>query len=310
MVEADDERQPEQIETVEPTDPRPSSRSVTRPPDQRLPPAWCTVRRSARWLRPRVWLASSRRASSPTRGTGTASPARWRSSDSRSPSCSASLRRRMFPSGIMAEQSTLRVWTDRADVEAGGHFPICRTCSSTRLDGPRLLHGFPVRAADVWGEGTPTVAGLRPHLPGRLGAVLVELPLRDGGYGFCPTWDELAAPVGPAVGERGRAAALRRCPHLGGAAVSGAPPLPRSPISPTPSTSRSTRGSPACPERCWPARKTSSTRPGSGGPRHGRHPCHDDAERRRRLAGAPRAAAPDARLLRARGRGRGCVFCR
>src|SRR5665647_1366898 len=61
-------------------------------------------------------------------------------------------------------------------------------------DGPRLLNGF------EWALLTTgvTTAGIVPtvdHLaaiPGELGAALLEIPLRDGGY-LLPSWEELEA---------------------------------------------------------------------------------------------------------------------
>ena len=56
------------------------------------------------------------------------------------------------------------------------------------LDGPRLLHGFEVEHLTT-GNEVPTADHLAA-IPGRLGAVLVELPLRDAGC-ILPTFDEL-----------------------------------------------------------------------------------------------------------------------
>src|SRR4029079_1443162 len=57
-------------------------------------------------------------------------------------------------------------------------------------DGPRLLHGFDlVPLTD--GPTGPQVEPLTA-VRGRLGAVLLELPLRDAGH-LLPSWDELVA---------------------------------------------------------------------------------------------------------------------
>jgi threonine aldolase len=95
----------------------------------------------------------------------------------------------LFPSGIMAQQSTLRVWTDRRASKRVA-LPDLSHLLRHELDGPRLLHGFHYDHLTS-GAKTPTAADVEV-IPGRLGAVLVELPLRDGGY-LLPTWDELAA---------------------------------------------------------------------------------------------------------------------
>ncbi len=93
-----------------------------------------------------------------------------------------------FPSGIMAQQVALRVHTDRAG--------ICRVAlpdlSHLLLhedDGPRLLHGLEI-ATLTRGFEAPAARHLEA-IPGRLGAVLAELPLREAGC-LLPTWDDLA----------------------------------------------------------------------------------------------------------------------
>jgi threonine aldolase len=57
-------------------------------------------------------------------------------------------------------------------------------------DGPRLLHRFRFEHLST-GTELPTRAALAA-IPGRLGAVLLELPLRDAGY-LLPSWDQLTA---------------------------------------------------------------------------------------------------------------------
>ena len=122
----------------------------------------------------------------------------------------------MFPSGVMAQQAMLRVWCD-----AGGSRRVAAPGLSHLLrheaDGPRLLHGFEF-ALLTDGPFVPQVEHLA-GVPGRLGAVLLELPLRDGGY-LLPTWDELVAFSG-ACRERGvplhldGARIWESAPHLG-----------------------------------------------------------------------------------------------
>jgi threonine aldolase len=104
----------------------------------------------------------------------------------------------LFPSGIMAQQSALRVWTDRQGSKRVA-LPDLSHLLRHELDGPRLLHGFQYEHLTT-GAKAPT-AGDVGAIPGRLGSVLVELPLRDGGY-LLPSWDELAA-LSAACRERG-----------------------------------------------------------------------------------------------------------
>jgi threonine aldolase len=93
----------------------------------------------------------------------------------------------MFPSGIMAQQSVLRTWTDRRGSRRVA-IPSLSHLLVHELDGPQLLNGFTYeRLTDA--ERQPTADDLKA-IPGELGAVLTELPLRDGGY-VLPTWDEL-----------------------------------------------------------------------------------------------------------------------
>lgn len=103
-----------------------------------------------------------------------------------------------FPSGVMAQQCVLRVWCDRAGSRRVA-LPDLSHLLRHEDDGPRLLHGLEFLHLTE-GAATPTAADLA-GLPGPLGAVLVELPLRDGGF-LLPTWEELAALSG-ACRERG-----------------------------------------------------------------------------------------------------------
>jgi threonine aldolase len=93
----------------------------------------------------------------------------------------------LFPSGIMAQQAALRVWCDRTGSKRVA-IPDLSHLLKHEDDGPRRLHGFEF---DHLTEGpvTPKADDLRRLSPG-LGAVLVELPLRDGGC-LLPSWDEL-----------------------------------------------------------------------------------------------------------------------
>ena len=94
-----------------------------------------------------------------------------------------------FPSGVMAQQAALRVHCDRAGSRVVA-MPDLSHLLVHEEDGPRLLHDLDVRHL-TRGPEVPTAAHLG-KVPGRLGAVLVELPLRDAGC-LLPTWDDLVA---------------------------------------------------------------------------------------------------------------------
>ena len=99
----------------------------------------------------------------------------------------------MFPSGTMAQQSVLRVWSDRHGSRRIA-IPALSYLLLNEEDGPRLLNGFEwalLTTGATTGGGVPTVDHLGA-IPGRLGAALLELPLRDGGY-LLPSWEELEA---------------------------------------------------------------------------------------------------------------------
>jgi len=125
-----------------------------------------------------------------------------------------------FPSGIMAQQAALRVWSDRAGTRRVA-LPDLSHLLSHELDGPRLLHGFEVDHLTT-GNEVATAQHLA-RVPGRLAAVLVELPLRDAGC-LLPTWEELA---GLATACRDRDVRL----HLDGARLWEAQPFYGRPFS-------------------------------------------------------------------------------
>ncbi len=95
----------------------------------------------------------------------------------------------MFPSGTMAQQSTLRVWSDRRGSRRIA-IPSLSHLLHHEQDGPRLLNGFEW-ALLTTGAVVPT-AGHLAAIPGPLGAALLELPLRDAGY-LLPSWEQLEA---------------------------------------------------------------------------------------------------------------------
>jgi len=93
-----------------------------------------------------------------------------------------------FPSGIMAQQVALRVHTDRAGIRRVA-LPDLSHLLLHEEDGPRLLHGLEISIL-TRGFEAPAARHLEA-IPGRLGAVLAELPLREAGC-LLPTWDDLA----------------------------------------------------------------------------------------------------------------------
>jgi threonine aldolase len=94
-----------------------------------------------------------------------------------------------FPSGIMAQQSVLRVWCDRSGSRRVA-IPDLSHLLEHEDDGPRRLHGFEFDHLTT-GPRTATADDLRKLSPG-LGAVLIELPLRDAGC-LLPSWEDLTA---------------------------------------------------------------------------------------------------------------------
>jgi len=104
----------------------------------------------------------------------------------------------MFPSGVMAQQSMLRVWCDTVGSRRVAAPGLCHPITHEN-DGPRLLHGLEFELLTD-GPTVPRVEHLAA-IRGRLGAALLELPLRAAGY-LLPSWDELVA-FSTACGERG-----------------------------------------------------------------------------------------------------------
>jgi threonine aldolase len=95
----------------------------------------------------------------------------------------------MFPSGVMAQQAALRVHCDRRGSLRVG-IPELSHLLRHEDDGPRLVHGFRFEHLSA-GRTLPTVDDLE-RLGTGLGAVLLELPLRDAGC-LLPDWDDLVA---------------------------------------------------------------------------------------------------------------------
>jgi threonine aldolase len=126
----------------------------------------------------------------------------------------------MFPSGTMAQQSVLRVWSDRQGSRRIA-IPGLSHLLQHEQDGPRLLNDFEwalLTTGVTTGGVLPTVEHLAA-IPGVLGAALLELPLRDAGY-LLPSWEELEA-FSVACNDRGvplhldGARIWESAPHLG-----------------------------------------------------------------------------------------------
>ena len=125
----------------------------------------------------------------------------------------------MFPSGVMAQQATLRAWCDRSGSRRVA-LPDLSHLLHHEQDGPRRVLGLDLEWLTT-GRETPTAAALA-KVGGRLGAAMVELPLRDAGC-LLPTWDELVGAVRRGPRAR-RAAARRRRADLGVRAALGPEP--------------------------------------------------------------------------------------
>lgn len=96
-----------------------------------------------------------------------------------------------LPSGTMAQQAVLRSWCDRSGSRRVA-LPDLSHLLLHESDGPRQLHGF---AMEHLTTGAETATADHLHAlpdPGGLGAVLVELPLREAGC-LVPAWDDLVA---------------------------------------------------------------------------------------------------------------------
>jgi threonine aldolase len=113
-----------------------------------------------------------------------------------------------FPSGVMAQQAALRIHTDRAASRRVA-MPDLSHLLVHEEDGPRILHDLEICLL-TRGFEAPAARHVEA-IPGRLGAVLVELPLREAGC-LLPAWDDLAA---LSVACRARGVAL----HVDGARI-------------------------------------------------------------------------------------------
>jgi len=94
-----------------------------------------------------------------------------------------------FPSGVMAQQAALRIHVDRAGSRRVA-MPDLSHLLLHEEDGPRVLHDLEI-AFLTSGFETPAARHVAA-IPGRVAAVLVELPLREAGC-LLPSWDDLVA---------------------------------------------------------------------------------------------------------------------
>jgi threonine aldolase len=105
---------------------------------------------------------------------------------------------RFLPSGTMAQQIAMRVWCER---QGRRHFGMHPTSHLELHEerGYRQLHGLD--ATLVGPRHSPLLAEHLAAVVEPLGALLVELPIREAG-GQLPSWDELEA-LKAATAERG-----------------------------------------------------------------------------------------------------------
>jgi threonine aldolase len=102
------------------------------------------------------------------------------------------------PSGIMAQQSVLRVYADRAGTQRVAVHGLSHLLQH-ELNALEEVHHL--RIERLTSEPRQPRPDELAAVPGRLAAVALELPLRDGGY-VLPTWDELVV-FADACAERG-----------------------------------------------------------------------------------------------------------
>ncbi|HEY3064121.1 MAG TPA: beta-eliminating lyase-related protein [Chloroflexota bacterium] len=97
-----------------------------------------------------------------------------------------------LPSGTMAQQIALRIWSERARIATVAFHPTCHL-EIHEQKGYAVLHGLHGRLV---GERSRLLTLDDLHAtPGPLAALLLELPQREIG-GQLPTWSDLVAQVG------------------------------------------------------------------------------------------------------------------
>lgn len=94
---------------------------------------------------------------------------------------------RFMPSGTMAQQVALRVWSDAAGSPKVGMHPTAHL-ELHEERGYSHLHGL--QATLVGPSNTPMLAEHLLAVPEKLAVLLTELPVREAG-GLLPTWDQL-----------------------------------------------------------------------------------------------------------------------
>jgi threonine aldolase len=102
------------------------------------------------------------------------------------------------PSGIMAQQSVLRVFADRAGTQRVALHGLSHLLQH-ELNALEEVHHL--RVERLTSEPRQPRPDELAAIPGHLAAVSLELPLRDGGF-VLPTWDELVV-FAEACAERG-----------------------------------------------------------------------------------------------------------
>jgi threonine aldolase len=121
-----------------------------------------------------------------------------------------------LPTGIMAQQATLRVHADRRSRTTVAFHPLCHLRTHEENAFSRLHDLSEVLAGSRFSPLAPVSLETLKEIKEPLAALLIELPQRDIG-GYLPTWKELVAQVEWAR-ERGAAT------HLDGARLWEAAP--------------------------------------------------------------------------------------
>ena len=94
-----------------------------------------------------------------------------------------------MPSGVMAQLSAVRIWTESARLDRFGMHPTSHLAHHEEQAFAALMHCHGVPVGD---RLRPMTAADLDAVPQPLACVIVELPIREAG-GQLPTWDELDA---------------------------------------------------------------------------------------------------------------------
>ncbi len=94
---------------------------------------------------------------------------------------------RFLPSGKVAQNVALRIWSDRAGRD---HFGMHPTSHLELHESRAYEHLFGLRATLVGPSDRPLLAEHLCAVPEALSALLIELPIREAG-GQLPTWEQL-----------------------------------------------------------------------------------------------------------------------